>query len=71
LIAGDVKHVGKKTTGEKHSNLYTWTRPEKLAELRELCRQDQTKLGEDGKHKGGRGNKKAGQNKTSRSEYKG
>ena len=37
LIAGDVKHTGRKTTGEKHANLYTWTRPEKLAELRELC----------------------------------
>ena len=71
LIAGDVKHTGKKTTGEKFQNLYTWTRPAKLEELRGLCQQDPTKLGEDGKHKGGRGNKKAGQKKTSRTVYKG
>jgi len=71
FVAPFVRHKGRTTLGENASNLYTWTRPAKLAELRELCQQDPTKLGDDGKHKGGRGNVKAGQAKTSRTVYTG
>lgn len=70
FVAPFVKHKGIKTTGEKAANLWKWTRPEILLELERLCRPDPSKLGKDGKHKGGRGNKKVGQARTSRTQYK-
>ena len=69
LVAPSVKMEGKKSVGVNAHNLWKWTRPDMLAELENRCKQDPSELNVDGKHKGGRGKKKAGQLLTSRTEY--
>jgi len=39
---------------------WKWAKPEKRKELEDRCRDDPSKLDEQGRHKGGAGNKKAG-----------
>jgi hypothetical protein len=69
--ATHVKSMTGKSKGVKACNLWNWTRPAMLAKLRKLCaEEDPSVLTAEGKHKGGRGKKKAGGGYTSRQDYK-
>ena len=68
----EIKSASGKSQGliNMGGNILKWTRPVMFAELEERCREkDPSVLNEAGKHKGGRGKKKAGGNLTSRTDY--
>jgi hypothetical protein len=69
LVAPSVPYEGVASTGVTVSNLKRWIN--QIPVLEESCAQRPLELNTQGKHKGGRGIKKAGQRLTSRVDYVG
>jgi hypothetical protein len=59
-VAKRVSLSGRKSTGVNPSNLRNWLAPAYFEKLRRNCEVDPSMLNIKGKHKGGRGNKKSG-----------
>ena len=64
-----VKIKGTSSAGVNHNNLWRWTRPDALEELRRLCAVDPSQLNSIGNHKGGRGKCKPGTQFSSRLKW--
>jgi hypothetical protein len=64
-----VTSTGGKSKGVNAHNIRNWVNPNTLQKLQDACAQNPKHLGPDGKHKGGRGIRKAGFKLTSRENY--